>query len=94
MDVIQYEQSSKYWAGEGLIIIQDSFDQELITVPVEFMLKGGQTTYSYVYEQLRSTFEEEGTLHDSDKVPIDLNARVKAGLLFIISGRGKFREQA
>lgn len=55
------------WPDEGVLVVSDASRQQLVVIPVQFMLRGHAGTFSFVYEMLRLSFEEDGViLHSLD----------------------------
>lgn len=53
------------WSDQGVLVVSDASGQQLVVVPIEFMLRGHTGTFAFVYEVLRLCFEEDGVIRYS-----------------------------
>lgn len=78
-----YPLAGVFWRGEDVRVC-DVAGSRLLAVPIAFMLRGGQSTYRYIFEQTQATYDGQGILCDSDKQAIDLDRAVKPGTVIYV----------
>ncbi|CAO1637626.1 unnamed protein product [Jaminaea pallidilutea] len=57
-----YPLAAAFWPFEGHLVVRDISGQRLLTFPVSFLSSGCVDNFTYLVEQLLSTFEEDGSL--------------------------------
>lgn len=69
---MEYQLAQHYWQPREVLRIQDRAGRRLLTFPLDLLRGGHVANYTYVLEQLVSTFETEGTpIKDGQPVNVD-----------------------
>lgn len=77
-DRIWYPLAQEWWFRLGKVTVRDESGQCLLVLPIEFMQDGLVDTYSYVAEQVRCCYVDDGDLFDAGHA-VDLHETVRAG---------------